>query len=241
MASRRSKRTLPTLGDKVREARKLAGMNQHQLAKAVGCSYTKVVHIETGKGAEPWLIDAVAKRLGFESLRDLVESHRNTDGLIHSTLLPAIWKAQFDKPESPEIHRKLLADIAASLADMPGLIEFTFSRPANSLIFGLRATIDIHRDKLLSFSYNLVYLVKHKGDEINAHIYKMRLPRITLDWPLSGLFENPVSQFPTLRGLVADYVARGRIKARDYPDGSTVLLKPGGRTARRSSSNPVSP
>jgi DNA-binding XRE family transcriptional regulator len=238
MASRRSKRTLPTLGDKVREARKLAGMNQHQLAKAVGCSYTKVVHIETGKGAEPWLIDAVAKRLGFESLRDLVVPHRDTRALIETTILPAIWKARFDGPESPDMYREFLATIVRELANLPGLIEFTFSRPANSLIFGVRATIEKHQEALYHFASRWELHV-NSPQVILAHVYKMWLPRITLDWPSSDFFE-PFPRFPNLRGRVAHYVADGSIRARDYPDGSAVLLATRGQTAGRPSLDPIS-
>jgi DNA-binding XRE family transcriptional regulator len=240
MASRRSKRTLPTLGDKAREARKLAGMNQHQLAKAVGCSYTKIVHIENGRGAEPWLIDAVAKRLGFESLRDLVVLHADTQALIQNTPLPGTWKARFDGSESPDMYREFLAKIERSLADVPGLIEFTFSRPANSLIFGVRATIDKHQRAISKLGYRWVFRVKTPQlGRIRAHVYKMRLPRITLDWPLSDFLE-PFPRFLTLRDYVADYVRRGRIKARFYPDGSAVLLATKGETATRPSSDPVS-
>jgi DNA-binding XRE family transcriptional regulator len=234
MASRKSKRMLPTDGDKVREARKLAGMNQHQLAEAVGCSYTKIVHIETGKGAEPWLIDAVAKRLGFESLRDLVALDRDTQALIETTPLRGTWKARFNGPESPDIYREFFATIERELANLPGLIEFTFSRPANSLVFGVRATIDKHRQAIYDFASRWELRVK-APQVIVAHVYKMRLPRITLDWPLPDTFTKK----PTLRALVAHYVADGSIRARDYPDGSAVLLATRGQTAGRPSLDPI--
>src|SRR5580692_9971984 len=69
-AIQEGKRTLPTDGEKARELRKRLNLTQRALATQADVSYHKIIDIEKGRGAEPYLIDIVARKLGA-TLNDL--------------------------------------------------------------------------------------------------------------------------------------------------------------------------
>jgi len=225
MAAKKPKRTLPTDGDKAREARKLAGFtNQHELAEAIGCSYTKIVHIETGQGAEPWLLIEYGKKVGL-SLRDLVLNDCRTEIDGRTTKLPGAWKAGFTAgPENSATHDKLLDNIAQELAQIPGLFEFTFKK-TNSVIIGLRATINIHAHCVTRMANGWRIAFMHDGRITQALIYAMRFRCLTLEWPAA--IETPDFDAPemnTLRGLIDHFAATDALRVRNHDDGSATIF-----------------
>jgi DNA-binding XRE family transcriptional regulator len=183
MTPKKPKRTLPTNGDKAREARKLAGFtNQHALAEALRCSYTKIVDIETGKGAEPWLIQEVANKIGL-TFDDLVRITPRIETIIEETKLPGRWTATFVGREGNAKAKQLVAAAAILLDNAGDVLDFVWSKKTNSMLIAIRASALIHRVILEKFAFFRFRNIALQPDSI-ATISRLHFPRVTLDWPI---------------------------------------------------------
>jgi DNA-binding XRE family transcriptional regulator len=222
-AVREGKRTLPTDGEKARKLRKHLNLTQRALATLANVSYHKIIDIEKGRGAEPYIIDIVARKLGktlndlaplVDELCDASKSSTTYDlppdlehakAVLEDTPLSGECRATFTSTEDAEAAREFLRGLSLVLASQPAIIDFRYTRKVNTILIGFDLRPHWYIGLIRRFGEGLCDYIGF-GEQQHGSVLSFHLPRRTLAWPLFFFPTTTSRRYYTIQELVTFWV-----------------------------------